>query len=654
MRAVAIFLGLTALSVLSGCSAGTSFVGTGATGVTTPSVQGGLHGTVHGGQSPVSGATIQLWQVGSTGVAFNAVSLISGSALTTAGEALTDANGNFDITGQYTCPSGTTLVYITATGGNPGLTAGTNNSALVLMAALGPCGTLASLTGPIVVNEVTTVASIYALAQFTGGGGSGDNVSYYYEEPQTLTGLTTAFSEVLNMIDIYTGTAYTQTVNGTGYVPQAEINTLADILVPCVNSASTVSTPSSACAALFADAPPSGGTAPTTVLGAALDIAQNPGNDVSTLFGLSTANAAFQPTLPAAPNDWTVALAYDVSGATYPKGLALDGSGNVWITAWVGNNTADSEVLVISPIGVPASNSPYSNSGELDGSTGIAIDGSGNAWIGNCVNNFAVALKLQSNTIALAYGPYSVPGMSCPLGAAVDGGNVWFTNFSNNTVTELLSPYSSTNYATYSGGGLNEPNYITFVAYYNSSLQYVNSVWVGNLGSNSLTEFIQTSGGTAGGAASYSYTASGLKYPGAIAVDQVGNFWATGSSANLVGEINFNGSAASPSGGWTGGGLDGPNGIAIDGAGNVWVTNVTNSSITELNGSTGAAITPSTGYQSASLQSPEWIAIDASGNIWAINTDQVTPLHGHETVTEFLGVAAPTGMPLTRSTLPVN
>jgi len=59
---------------------------------------------------------------------------------------------------------------------------------------------------------------------------------------------------------------------------------------------------------------------------AALDIALNPGNNVSGLFGLSSANAAFQPALTVAPNDWTIALAYDVASANHPQGLAIDGA----------------------------------------------------------------------------------------------------------------------------------------------------------------------------------------------------------------------------------------------------------------------------------------------------------------------------------------
>jgi hypothetical protein len=230
----------------------------------------------------------------------------------------------------------------------------------------------------------------------------------------------------------------------------------------------------------------------------------------------------------------------------------------------------------------------------------------------------------------------------------MNGGNapVWFTNSGNNTLTEIIpSPTPATaTYAFYSGGGLNSPNGIALY-----SIPFVigeNGAWVANSGADSVTQFPAPSGGATTG---NNYTAGGVTNPVAVAADGSGDVWVTNPSTNSVSELSISGSAVSPAGGWTGGGLNGPSGIAIDGAGNFWVTNLTGSSLTELKGSTGAALTPSTGYQSASLQSPTQIAIDASGNVWAINTNEVMSLNGHESVTEFLGLAAPVNMPLAYS-----
>jgi hypothetical protein len=309
MRTAAIFLGLAALLVLSGCSTGvSSFTNTQST-VMTPAAVPGVHGTVFGGQQPVSGATIQLWEVGTSGYGLGATALIGATVTTSDGTGTMDSNanagnanntlsaGSFTITGDYTCPTSSTLVYITATGGNPGLGGTVNNTALVLMAALGQCGSLSSST-VLSINEVTTVGSAYALAQFMGTGGGIGSPS----DSGSLGAIASAFANVNNMVNVTTGAALA-TTSGGNTVPQSELDTLADVLVPCVNSTGPTST---ACATLFSDAPTIGGVVPTTVLAAVLGMAINPNVNVSALYGISTANTAFQPTLSSAPHSWTV------------------------------------------------------------------------------------------------------------------------------------------------------------------------------------------------------------------------------------------------------------------------------------------------------------------------------------------------------------
>lgn len=287
---------------------------------------------VNGGQQPVSGATIQLWAAGSTGYGTGATALISATLTTSDGTGVVNSNanagnvnntlaaGNFTLNfaGAYTCPTASTLVYLTATGGNPGLAAGTNNSAIVLMAPLGQCGSLNSSTF-VSINEVTTVASMYALAQFIGTGGSIGSPS------ASAPALASAFANVNNMVNIAAGSALA-TTSGGNTVPQSEIDTLADILVPCVNSSGPTS---AACAALFSAATPSGGSAPTTVLGAVLNIALNPNINATALYNLSTANTAFQPTLSSAPANWNVIIGGGASSTCGYSGSGYTVSGTV-------------------------------------------------------------------------------------------------------------------------------------------------------------------------------------------------------------------------------------------------------------------------------------------------------------------------------------
>jgi hypothetical protein len=117
---------LSAISAFfTGCTPGTNLTSTANSGTATIQIAG----HVHGGQQPVSGATIKLYTVGTSGDGSASTSLLSQSVTT-------DANGNFNITNLYSCTNAT-LVYLVATGGNPGL--GSNNANIAMMAALGPC-----------------------------------------------------------------------------------------------------------------------------------------------------------------------------------------------------------------------------------------------------------------------------------------------------------------------------------------------------------------------------------------------------------------------------------------------------------------------------------------------------------------------------------
>ena len=152
LRSILVVAVAAAAGFMSGCS---GMYSTGSA-VTSPVTGSAVQGRVHGGQFPVSGATIGLWAAGSTGYGSAATNLLT-SAVTSG------ADGSFSLSSDYTCPAPNSLVYITASGGNPGL--GANNSAIMLAAPLGACSSLTSSTF-ININEVTTAAMAVSLGQF--------------------------------------------------------------------------------------------------------------------------------------------------------------------------------------------------------------------------------------------------------------------------------------------------------------------------------------------------------------------------------------------------------------------------------------------------------------------------------------------------------
>jgi hypothetical protein len=253
-------------------------------------------GIVHGGQQPVSGATIQLYAVGLGGDGSASTPLLT-QVVTT------DSGGNFSISNDYTCPSPSSLVYLVATGGNPGFSGNVTNPSLAMMTALGQCGALTASTY-ILVNELTTVAAVWSLAPFmTSYGAVGSNAG-------DASALANAFTLAAELVNPSTGTTPGLNVPAGLSVPIEQINTLADILAPCVNSRGGVAGDGSVCGNLFTYTTPAGAVSATDTIGAGLRIADDPTLNTSSLFSLMSAASPYQPTMTVAPANLSVRMEY--------------------------------------------------------------------------------------------------------------------------------------------------------------------------------------------------------------------------------------------------------------------------------------------------------------------------------------------------------
>jgi hypothetical protein len=272
LRRFALLCLVSAAALLSGCGSGItgSFIGD----------QSQIQGTVQGGRRPVVGATIQFYSASANGTSTSATTLLSSPLAT-------DSAGSFSLPQKFKCTNSTDQIYVVATGGNS--SAGTNSS-LALMADLGNCGNITSST-PIYINEVTTIASVYALAQFMTPG------SYSVVSSSTdASTVAAAYTAASTLVDFSTGVALTTSA------VQAKLNSLSDSVASCIDSAGG----SAACNNLFADATPPGSSAkPTSTIAAILNIARNPTNNVDNIYTLASATP-FQPALTAAPSDWTL------------------------------------------------------------------------------------------------------------------------------------------------------------------------------------------------------------------------------------------------------------------------------------------------------------------------------------------------------------
>lgn len=442
-----------------------------------------LSGKVQVGSLPVSGASVQLVAAGNTGYGSASTLLVISNG---GNNVTTGSDGSFTIAGSYTCPSLNSLLYLVATGGQPGGPQRPTNNQLGLMTAIGPCSNLNSSVS-LMVNEVTTVASAYALAPFTAADYAhiGSSSKDYNNGPNPTNatnynnGLASAFATVNNLVNITLGTAISVTPAGNGTAPQAEINTIADAINTCAASGGGAPGDGSACDAFFQASnvnPPLGGAstaanAPTSILQAVLELAKVPSTNRLTeaisgtpLYSLvpscPTSCPPFVPDLTAAPYDWSLAISYTGGGLEGKKSaranssaMAIDASGDVWIS-----NSFISSVTELSAQGAPLS--PFATGttratgggfkgGGLSSPQEIAIDPYGDAWVLNAGGSLS---ELDPTGAPLSPAPTTFSGGGNPAdtgqGIAIDGtGNVW--------VAETGTPGDVAEYAGYNGGVVN-------------------------------------------------------------------------------------------------------------------------------------------------------------------------------------------------------
>jgi hypothetical protein len=284
---------------------------------------GNITGSIHGGQQPIVGATLSLYAAGKTGTGSTPRSMLTGAPI------LSDSNGYFSITGRYSCQA-SDQVYLVATGGDAG--AGPN-SAIAMMAALGPCATLLAnaATTFITVNEVSTVGSVFALAAYMNGaqalGSAADTAS--------TNALAAAFANVQTTVSISSGSAL-QTSTGNGIVPQTTIDALANSLAACIDSTGNTS---AGCSGLF-QATTVQGTVSADTLQATLNIAKNPTQNPSQIYALAVTNSPFQPTLTSAPSSFAITVAHPSDVLLYHNDISRDGAQSAETTLTPANVTS--------------------------------------------------------------------------------------------------------------------------------------------------------------------------------------------------------------------------------------------------------------------------------------------------------------------------
>lgn len=613
--------------------------------VVTNSLTGpALQGVVQSGMQPVVGAQVSLYAAGVTGYGSTASLLAVPGGVSSA---TTGNDGSFTFPAGYVCPQGG-QVYLVATGGTVGSNAANPN--LSMTTALGPCTNLGGT--PVVINEVTTVASVWPLAQFSTNQPL-TGLSGYLNLGTSSTnviGLARAFATVNNLVDVTTGHARYNVPTGNAAVPYVEINTLADALNACTASSGGQYADGSACGNLFAATAPLylqkqfNSLAPADTIQAAFNAARNPiaGNvaypiSASGLYSLVSSASPFQPILTAAPQDLGISLHYTSGGGlTSSSGanfLAIDAADNVWITATTGN-----QVVELNNTGAAISPAGGFTAGGVKAPGPIAIDALNNVWVANSDS----LTELNNNGLAAQGSPFY--GVTNGLNMAIDGlNNIWITNPGgvteyNNFGTEL-SPV---------GGYLNDG----VAGISEITIDPSNNIWIGydTVGGFRLAEL-----GDSNGQLVVSASVVGGQAQTPLVADASGDIWSTPAS-ELCKLPPFGGTSttdyvSSCTGGnsLNGGVLNtiyNANGIALDGAGNLWIANAGTNATIPPTAPNLTEVPPSLlgggyygGLSNPSLAAgPLQVALDGAGNAWVLLSDS--------SLTEYVGVAVPVTTPL--------
>ena len=267
--------------------------------------------------------------------------------------------------------------------------------------------------------------------------------------------------------------------------------------------------------------------------------------------------------------------------------------------------------------------------GGLTHPQGVAVDGSGNVFVADAGSNLVKEIPsgCTSDSCVRTLGS----GFNSPKGITVDNsGNVFVADSGNAAVKEILAvngsiPNTSPTINTL-GSGFSLPNGVAVDA--------AGNVYVadGSPTVHAVKEIL-----AAGGYVTVNTLSSGFVLPDGVAVDKSGNVYVADNTGNAVKEIlAVKGSIpASPTVNTLASSyatVGTPTGVAVDGIGNVFFSELNTSAVKEIlaiNGTIPASPTILT--LNSSLSAPNDIAVDRNGNVVvADHSDGVVALETRE------------------------
>jgi hypothetical protein len=560
-------------------------------------------------------------------------------------------------------------LYLIAKGGVASVNKGAgDNPALAFLAVLG-----GTAPANVILNEMTTIASVWTNAQFLDGAAiKGPALS-----------LSIAAGNAPNFVDLSTGgwgNPIQDSLNGGQTPTMANFATLADVLAGCATGVTPI-----ACEMLFQAAKSPKGDAPSDTLAAAEAIARAPWYLPSRVFALLDAfypvpigknlrPVPFMPYLNTSPTAWVLPLKFDGGGYRAGGKAAFDSESNLWVgdNFTIGWQASDAlwqgHATKFAPNGRPLSpiTTGFSGGGMEGGTFGAAVDAKDNAWLTNYGSKSITVFDKTGKPLTPPEGITFGGRLGLMQGVIVTpSGDVWVLGVEKSQL--VYFPKGDLTRGRIVCEGDDAEPCKSFRAPLHLGIDQEDRIWVSNSGVDHVTRFPASDPSKAENF-KVGYNSSGLT------IDSKGNVWVTDRFGNgLLGMMHmgdfgihfklegvegasdyltkimseqkggrFGGSVnllrpdGTPFSGspFTGGSLPGPWAAAVDGNDNVWISNFAGASgqIAQLCGvrtencppgmKTGDEISPPGGYVGGGLQMQTDIDIDPAGDVWAMNNWQ--------------------------------
>ena len=637
-----------------------------ATSLSQSALAADIVGTVRMNGQPVADASVMLWRTDGKNAPASLV------------EASTNEAGAFAMLGVLENGEGD-VYYLTSESGDGG--------AVTMISVLGQ-----ELLPVAVVNELTTVASVFTNARFIQGTAISGNA----------LGLRIAASNVPNLVDPATGTwgsVLLDPNNSTENTTLVRLNTLGSLITAFATVADDAWK-----ADFLKTATPASEVALTDTLAAMAGIARAPWADPKGLYALfdkaypqpkdgARRSAPFVPYLAYEPTDFAMILKFSGGGIYSAGKLHPDADGNIWSGQ---NWMAGSQSGVVKNIGgatIKLASDGAALSPPIVGFTGLGVDGVGwgtgvsldKVWIGGLNGRIGV-MDFDGRPIGKESDFPMAGRVGNLMGVAVaPNGDVWIAD---GTKDQLLH---------FSGGRVKDGKTVAvkgLASPFGIAIDAQNRVWVSNSGSDTVLRF------PADDPSKVESFRAGISARG-VALDSKGNLWvasnmsldfpppkipkgvsimkqfqlvlnylepklADGKTTGVANMIRPDGTQPAPMGFDGGKALSVPWGVSIDGNDDVWIGNFWGRGVVLMAGDdtkghpagtkTGDAIHV---FQSGSIQMVTDVVIDPAGNAWVANNwndigaagdaDPARPTStwgGGDGIVVIYGVAAPVKTPV--------